>query len=829
MDGEPPEEITTVDCPHCGKCMDVSDLRPFSLAVCPGCEGLSRVRAQMGSYLILGKLGKGGMSIVFRAEDNLLSRHVALKILNENYSKDEARISRFEQEARVMAKVQHPHIVKIYGVGRDQGYFYIAMELVEGRDVETALQESGKVSEPEVLRTAVQIAEALKEAWKAGLVHRDIKPANILVDEKGNAKIVDFGLSLLQHEKSQEEEIWVTPFYASPEALAREAEDFRSDMYALGATLAHLFIGKIPLADLPKNAAELRERKKTWPSLKKWCPEISPLSRRIVDRLMQFSPENRYNSYDELIGDINAALAALYADGDDWQTRRRVLRRQERRKIWRNWLLIAGGACVALALIGGGIALWMAPPPKPVPIVRVEQPQKQQPRMGMTTEQIEQTYWQGEKSFREKNIPGALREFGELIQEPSSPLSVSAWASIQCTLMSWAVGDFSDVEDTCSLRAITKKVRGMAEEEKKSMGLDQTEMVMEKLLDSRKDYGNKTEFAGRLSTSLLVGAFLQDWKASRCSLAVEKLKELKKIAEEQNDGGTFAREWLANLQPYQHDAIIWKSLKEMPEKTTHDISKKLDLCRSLIDQPESRQSPGKGFAGALVLYEKRLKIEEQKIRDREAREDHEKQIREAREAKEKEEREAIEKLNREQLERDGIEKELTEGMIKNWAFKRAADGFEKLAESSSNQQKKNLQARKEMAGLAQEFFTSVCSDIPSLPNETKRIKLANGEQVLLLDGSAESCRILDKGVSRAVPWASISPVEFVRLHRESVSIGGKSAKDIMKRHAGAIIFLFLTDNRDIAEKAAAKLSESDAKFSIKWEKWMASLQEGQDL
>ncbi|MEG2328077.1 MAG: serine/threonine-protein kinase, partial [Akkermansia sp.] len=176
-------------------------------ADCPTCQTMFRVHETMGPYVIKGKIGAGGMSVVYRAQDSILGRASALKILNETYALQEERIKRFESEAQIMAKVQHPNIVKIYGVGHAQEHFYIAMELIDGRDLETVMHSSGAIPEMKVLDIAIQLAEGLKAAWRGGVLHRDIKPANILIDSNGVAKIVDFGLSLLQNQQDQGEAI----------------------------------------------------------------------------------------------------------------------------------------------------------------------------------------------------------------------------------------------------------------------------------------------------------------------------------------------------------------------------------------------------------------------------------------------------------------------------------------------------------------------------------------------------------------------------------------------------------------------------------------------
>ena len=167
------QQDNNINCPECGKAMDVSLLPPYANAVCPSCGGHSRVKTRMGPYRITGKLGKGGMSVVYRAEDSVLGREVALKVLNEIYAGDAVRSGRFEREARIMARVSHENLVQIYAVGRDQGLFFIAMELVEGSGLDSLITAEERVPEDKVLLLTLDIVRGLDAAWNAGLMHRD--------------------------------------------------------------------------------------------------------------------------------------------------------------------------------------------------------------------------------------------------------------------------------------------------------------------------------------------------------------------------------------------------------------------------------------------------------------------------------------------------------------------------------------------------------------------------------------------------------------------------------------------------------------------------------
>ncbi len=212
------EEI--VLCYSCEAPMNVAAMPPYSRVACPTCGTENRVKKQFGPYLLSRRHAIGGRSSVFIATDETLGREVALKILSEEYSSDEKRITAFEEEARLTASFSHPHVVRVFTTGKAFGRFYIAMELVPGGHFEHQIRERGKIPEKELLPIAIQVAEGLKGAQAAGLIHRDVKPGNILLDSEGNAKLVDFGLALVtKGGKAKATEIWATPYYVPPEAI----------------------------------------------------------------------------------------------------------------------------------------------------------------------------------------------------------------------------------------------------------------------------------------------------------------------------------------------------------------------------------------------------------------------------------------------------------------------------------------------------------------------------------------------------------------------------------------------------------------------------------
>ncbi len=295
-------------CPSCEKRIDVTALEPFTKLKCIHCGEMVRVRRNFDHFTIVKQIGEGGMSRVFEAEDETLGRRVALKILNRHYSRDLTRIEQFRHEALITANVTHPNVIKLYSVGYDQGYFYIAMELVGGGSLDGRIKQRGTIEEGEALRVGREVAEGLRAAEKAGLIHRDVKPANILFTESGTAKVVDFGLALFANAGGdQSGEIWATPYYVAPEKVLENKEDFRSDIFSLGATLFHALTGKPPHKADTNSLADLKLIKCRRVALEDSGLHFSDRTLDVVNKMLAFKPEDRSSSYDEAIDDLRLA------------------------------------------------------------------------------------------------------------------------------------------------------------------------------------------------------------------------------------------------------------------------------------------------------------------------------------------------------------------------------------------------------------------------------------------------------------------------------------------------------------------------------------------
>lgn len=337
-------------CPSCQGVIDVTILEPYSKVVCPHCGEAVRVRLNFDHFALTKQIGEGGMSRVFDATDATLGRHVALKILNRHYSKDSVRMASFEREAQLTAAVTHPNVVKLYSVGKDQGNFYIAMELVSGGSLEQRIIDKGRLSELESLRAGRAIAEGLRAAYREGLIHRDVKPANILYAEDETPKIVDFGLALF-HARDVDEsgEIWATPFYVAPEKVREDREDFRSDMYSLGATLYHALTGRPPHKANTNSIQELKVIKSRRVRLEDSGLKFSPRTYELVNRMLALSPEDRHQSYD--------ALVEAFRDAESLLGYTVVGRRSRRAQM--TYAIVGAGVCLTL------LAILLRPAPGP--------------------------------------------------------------------------------------------------------------------------------------------------------------------------------------------------------------------------------------------------------------------------------------------------------------------------------------------------------------------------------------------------------------------------------------------------------------------------------
>lgn len=263
-------------------------------------------------YEIISESGVGGMATVYRAKDRVLNRMVAVKVLKDEYTTDQEFIKRFNSEAQSAAALTHPNIVSIYDVGHEEenNLYYIVMELIKGKTLKEIINKDGAISWKWAVNIAIQIASALEEAHKHGIIHRDIKPHNIIITEDGTAKVTDFGIAKAVSNST------ITAFgttigsvhYFSPEQAKGGITDARSDIYSLGVVMYEMLTGKVPFdADTAVSVALMHMQEKPKEPIE-LNSEIPIAVNQIVVKAMRKDPLERYQTATEMLADLSEAL-----------------------------------------------------------------------------------------------------------------------------------------------------------------------------------------------------------------------------------------------------------------------------------------------------------------------------------------------------------------------------------------------------------------------------------------------------------------------------------------------------------------------------------------
>ena len=263
-----------------------------------------------GRYQITKLLGRGGMANVYLAFDNVLKREVAVKILKADMSSDPVSLERFSREANASSKISHPNIVDIYDVGEDNNQHYIVMEYVKGYTLKELLKRRGALQAREAVWLIKQLASALMEAHKNGLIHRDIKSQNVLIKDDGTIKLADFGIAVLNNamQLTSKDSVLGSVHYLAPELAKGGSATMKSDIYSLGIVLYELLAGDVPFkADTPVQVA-LMHINKSLPDVKKFNPQI-PQS--VVNILLKATAKNINDRYDNvalMLKDLNTCF-----------------------------------------------------------------------------------------------------------------------------------------------------------------------------------------------------------------------------------------------------------------------------------------------------------------------------------------------------------------------------------------------------------------------------------------------------------------------------------------------------------------------------------------
>lgn len=428
-------------CPSCGTLMDVTQQAPFAQIFCPSCGQNLRARKQFNNYRLVELLGEGGMGSVFKAVDCNLNRNVALKILKKELSASEEERAKLAEEARITASINHPHVVKVFLFGEDHGQFYLAMELVGKGTLDDLINLQRRVGEAHMLEVGIQIAEGLAAALEHGLIHRDIKPGNILFADPHTAKLVDFGLAIVMDEAaSKVGEIWGTPYYIAPEKLDNLPEDFRSDIYSLGGTMFHALSGRPPYEAETASMVALKQLKSQPISLQAFAPDVSSETAYVINRMLAKNPDDRYNSYEELIQHLTYARNKLL------ERAQKPLRPKER-VVMETQTTKNLAAFLSLGLLAALLACGLVVYAFRDSIFNLDPNRAKAGQSAYNEAEMREFFNQAVQRMNDRQFAEARDEFGRLADVPGTPQPMKNWVRMNHALATLMAGESEKAAD----------------------------------------------------------------------------------------------------------------------------------------------------------------------------------------------------------------------------------------------------------------------------------------------------------------------------------------------------------------------------------------------
>jgi eukaryotic-like serine/threonine-protein kinase len=766
--------------------MDVSAVAPFTNVECPKCGKHTRVKREFGPYTLVRRHAVGGMSMVFVAHDNTLDREVALKILSEDFSADERRIAAFEEEARITASFSHPNVVRVLTTGYAFDRFYIAMELVPGGHFEHQIRERGKIPEIEMLPLAIEVAQGLKAAHAAGLIHRDVKPGNILLDAEGHAKLVDFGLALVTHGgKAQATELWATPYYVPPETVEGYEEDFRSDIYAFGASLYHALSGKPSCGEESMATDILREAKKRVVPLSAADPSLSSDTCRVVERAMAYDPNARFSSYDELIAALAVALSHIKSgrseSGISVAKRRALKKRRERTT------MLSGVAVVAIA---AGSLLWALNRKKPNPIVDQPPPvvPVPPPVVADTSAEIAQNYREARAAVEARDYEKAGNEFGVLHRDSAVQEPTRTWAGVEAVLVAFLDGRPTDGRKQA--RETLDHVQSLPENSNR---------IGRELIDTLDKLGgfkplpvpandSSSSGASHLIAAILAG--LKDWEQGLLDPAVACFKAAAAV----------------KLPPEDQWAAIYQS------RAADYLADHAALTSAVFGKTPTSKSECEAATDELNTVLTTLKT-----RGRARFNVRAWQLDIARHAKLMGGADPVTPAP--PTKQDPTSVELAEvleklgGFSKDCRFPEAVGYLKSLPEDPEGAKRASLLTVAESSVV---FLADIEDDLAKEP-VTADVQLKSGETLgrISMTDSGDITATTPAGQTKTYQWSDFSPDALISLHRLFVK-NPKSELERLRRHECAIAYEWLAGSRERALAAAAVLAQESPAFKQRW-------------
>ncbi|MBI5366677.1 MAG: serine/threonine protein kinase [Planctomycetes bacterium] len=273
-----------------------------------------RIPERIGKYRLIAELGAGAMGIVFKAQQDVINRIVAIKLLPEDAERsDPALVKRFRNEALAAAKIVHPNLVTVFGVGKDAGFNYIAMEFVEGNPLDSVIAENRSVAD--LWAMCIQAAKGIAAAHGVGIIHRDMKPKNVMYDQDGLVKVLDFGIARIGDDAQLTKvgTIMGSPPYMSPEQARGDKVDARTDVFSFGVVMYEVLTGMRPFTapDARQMILDRQKLKKPAPPVSICKPGIPWYIDRVVSKCLYGDPRERYQTSKEMLDDLLLAQYLL--------------------------------------------------------------------------------------------------------------------------------------------------------------------------------------------------------------------------------------------------------------------------------------------------------------------------------------------------------------------------------------------------------------------------------------------------------------------------------------------------------------------------------------
>lgn len=778
--------------------MNVAPVAPFSNVECPTCGNHTRVKREFGPYTVVRRHAVGGMSMVFVAQDNTLGREVALKILSEEFSADESRIAAFEEEARITASFSHPHVVRVLRTGKAFGRFYIAMELVPGGHFEHQIRERGKIPEEEMLPLAIEVAQGLKAAHAAGLIHRDVKPGNILLDAEGHAKLVDFGLALVtQGGKAQAAEVWATPYYVPPETIEGDPEDFRSDIYAFGATLYHA------LAGFPSCGAEtmvteaLRAAKKHVMPLGTADPNLSVVTCAIVDRAMAYDPQDRFSSYDEMIGQLESALKRVqWGAAGDTETSGTAARRRAKKKQGEVITLVVAGLVLAGAVSGG---IWWVTRKDPSQVanqpVSIINPPIIPESTSAAATGIARSYREARAAVEAREFEKAAAAFAKLRENPDVQEPTRTWAGVEAVAATYLAGQSAEAGNQA--KATVAHAESVPEPSRIHGGLiKMLERLPELPAIPAKQIDSSGSDAPQVMAWLLAG--LKDWEQGVTGEAAGWFGAVVAAKVSPDEPWLLVYQNLARDYLADHRALSSAVFEKLPADIAGCDAAVAELDKILDTLKTRGRARFNVRAWQLDLAKHAKLLAAPKVEPSEP---------------------VVSKSDGWDLV--AILAQLDE-LAGQGRFSEAAAKIKALPADPQGATRTSLASVADAAGV---FLTDLEADLAKEP-VTGEFQMKSGDVVRRIAiGPQAVLTVTDaSGLTRTAKWADFSPDALIALHRLFVK-NPKSELERLRRHECAISYDWLAGNRERALTAADKLSQSSPDFKHRWDTIASGLPE----